>query len=229
VPHAEAMAMASDALRRAASGEAATDRGTVRLTASEIMGCEVLPPLLASFRRAHPGIELELSLSNRNQDLLRRDADLAVRMNRPTQKALVTRRIGKTGIGLYAHRDYLAAFGTPRSTADLAGHCLIGFDKDDRSFRSVGPSPTPIRREQFGFRCDSDPAQFAALRAGIGIGGCQHLLAAHWPELIPVLPDEIQFALEIWLAMHENLKGTRRVRLLFDHLADGLKGFVRGR
>jgi DNA-binding transcriptional LysR family regulator len=229
VPHAEAMAMASAALRRAASGDAATDRGTVRLTASEIMGCEVLPALLASFRRAHPGIELELVLSNRNQDLLRRDADLAVRMNRPAQKALVVRRIGKTGIGLYAHRDYLAAFGTPRSTADLAGHCLIGFDKDDRSFRSVGPTPTPIRREQFGFRCDSDPAQFAALRAGVGIGGCQHVLAAAWPELVPVLPDEIQFALEIWLAMHENLKATRRVRLLFDHLAAGLKEFVGGR
>jgi DNA-binding transcriptional LysR family regulator len=215
-------------LRRAASGEAATDRGTVRLTASEIMGCEVLPPLLASFRRAHPGIELELALSNRNEDLLRRDADLAVRMNRPTQQALVTRRIGKTAIGLYAHRDYLAAFGTPTSIADLAGHCLIGFDKDDRSFRSVGPLSTPIRREQFGFRCDSDPAQFAALRAGVGIGGCQHRLAAARPELVPVLPDEIQFALEIWLAMHENLKATRRVRLLFDHLAEGLRDFARG-
>ena len=119
VPHAESMAAASAALRRAASGEAATDRGTVRITASEIMGCEVLPPMLASFRRKHPRIELELTLNNRNEDLLRRDADIAVRMNRPTQKALVARRIGKTMIGLYAHRDYLAEFGTPKSFADL--------------------------------------------------------------------------------------------------------------
>jgi DNA-binding transcriptional LysR family regulator len=227
LPHAESMAAAAAALQRAASGEAATDRGTVRITASEIIGCEVLPAMLASFRRNHPGIELELVLSNRNQDLLRREADIAVRMNRPTQKALLTRRIGKTSIGLYAHRDYLARFGMPSSIAGLADHYLIGFDRDDRSFRSVGPLASPIRREQFGFRCDSDPAQFAALKAGIGIGGCQHGLAIDLPDLVPVLPQQIQFALEIWLAMHENLKATRRVRLVFDHLAEGLKAFVR--
>ena len=226
VPHAETMAAAAAALRRAASGEAATDRGTVRITASEIMGCEVLPAILARFRRRHPKVELELALSNRNQDLLRRDADIAVRMNRPTQKALVVRRIGKTGLGLYAHRDYLVAFGTPKSLADLGGHCLIGFDRDDRSFRSVGSQAAPIGRDQFGFRCDSDPAQFAALCAGVGIAGCQHLLARSRPELVPVLPGELQFSLEIWLAMHEDLKATRRVRLLFDHLAEGLKAFV---
>ncbi len=227
VPHAEQMAAAAAALQRAASGEAATDRGTVRITASEMMGCEFLPAILARFRRKHPRIELELTLSNRNQDLLRRDADIAVRMNRPTQKALLTRRIGKTMIGLYAHRDYLAEFGTPKSIEDLSAHCLIGFDRDDRSFRSVGSLSSLVMREQFGFRCDSDPAQFAALCAGVGISGCQHALALRRPELVPVLPNDIQFSLEVWLAMHENLKATRRVRLLFDHLADGLKAVVR--
>jgi DNA-binding transcriptional LysR family regulator len=228
VPHAEQMAAAAAALQRAASGEAATDRGTVRITASEIMGCEILPAILARFRRKHPLIELELTLSNRNQDLLRRDADIAVRMNRPTQKALLTRRLGKTMIGLYAHRDYLATFGTPKSIADLSGHCLIGFDRDDRSFRSVGSLASPVMREQFGFRCDSDPAQFAALCAGVGIGGCQQLLALPRPELVPVLPKDVQFSLEVWLAMHENLKATRRVRLLFEYLADGIKTAIRG-
>jgi len=227
VPHAESMAAASAALRRAASGEAATDRGTVRIAASEIIGCEVLPSILAGFRRKHPHIELELTLNNRNEDLLRREADIAVRMNRPTQNALVTRRIGKTIIGLYAHADYLAEFGTPKSITELDGHYLIGFDRDDRSFRSVGSLATQISRSQFGFRCDSDPAQFAALRAGMGIGGCQLSLAASRPELVRVLPKEINFALDIWLAMHENLRATRRVRLLFEHLADGLKSYVR--
>ncbi len=227
VPHAESMAAASAALQRAASGEAATDRGTVRVTASEIMGCEVLPPVLASFRRKHPHVELELTLTNRNEDLLRRDADIAVRMNRPTQNALVTRRIGKTKIGFYAHKDYLAEFGMPKSATDLHAHCLIGFDRDDRSFRSVGSLAQQITREQFGFRCDSDPAQYAALRAGVGIGACQLSLAMQRPELVPVLPKAIQFTLDIWLAMHEDLKATRRVRLLFEHLAIGLKCYVR--
>lgn len=228
VPHAEAMAAASAALRRAASGAAAADRGTVRLTASEIIGCEVLPAILAAFRREHPGIALELALDNRNQDLLRRDADIAVRMVRPTQTVLVARRIGKITIGLYAHRDYLAKFGTPKSIADLEAHCMIGFDRDDRSFRSVGSIARQITRESFGFRCDSDPAQFAALKAGVGIAGCQVNLAVRLPELVPVLPRVVQFALEMWIVMHEDLKATRRVRLLFDHLADGLAAYIRG-
>ena len=87
-PHVEAMAASAAALARTASGEAAADRGVVRVTASEIIGCEVLPPILAAFRAEHPGIAVELALTNRNEDLARRDADIAVRMVRPTQSAL---------------------------------------------------------------------------------------------------------------------------------------------
>jgi DNA-binding transcriptional LysR family regulator len=228
MPHAEAMAAAAAALARAASGEASAERGVVRVTASEVMGAEVLPTILAGFRREHPGIELELALSNRKEDLLRRDADIAVRMVRPTQNALVARRIGNVRLGLYAHKDYLAKFGMPKSIADIVAHRLIGFDRDDHSFRSVGPLPIAITRENFGFRCDSDLAQLAALRAGVGIGGCHANLAARTPELAPVLPKAIQFTLEVWLAMHEDLKSTLRVRLLFDHLAIGLAAYVRG-
>lgn len=93
------MAAAADALTRASSGEARGESGTVRLTAGEMMGCELLPPMLAEFTRRYPRIHLELTLSNRNLDLLRRDADIAVRMVRPTQKALITRRVGVVPIG----------------------------------------------------------------------------------------------------------------------------------
>jgi DNA-binding transcriptional LysR family regulator len=228
VGHAEAMAAASAALRRTASSGAQTDRGTVRIAASEMIGCEVLPPMLARFRESHPGIVLELALSNRNEDLLRRDADIAVRMARPRQKALVARRIGKTVIGLYAHRDYLKAHGMPISVADFARHCVVGFDRDDWSLRSLGALPREVTRDHFGFRCDSDLAQFAALRAGVGIGGCQHHIARRFKELVPVLAEDIRFELEIWIAMHEDMKSTVRVRMLFDHLAAGFSAFVRG-
>jgi DNA-binding transcriptional LysR family regulator len=227
VPHAQAMAAASEALLRAASGEAAGERGTVRITASEIIGCEVLPDILASFRGAHPTIDVELVLSNRTEDLLRRDADIAVRMVRPTQSQLVTRKIGAVGLGLYAHQRYAGANNLPRNIEDLAQHCLIGFDRDDHSFRSVGPQTLPITRHMFGFRCDSDLAQLAALRAGVGIGGCQENIARRDAGLIPVLSNALRFELEIWLAMHEDLRTTRRIRLLFDHLADGLARYLR--
>jgi DNA-binding transcriptional LysR family regulator len=226
-PHVEAMAAASAALGRAAAGEGSADRGIVRVTASEIIGCEVLPALFAAFRAQHPGVAIELAITNRNEDLSRRDADIAVRMVRPTQSALVARRIGLTRIGLFAHRDYLAKFGAPSSLAELANHRLIGFDRDDRSFRAAGPLAARLSRESFGFRCDSDLAQLAALRAGVGIGGCQESLARRSPELTRVLPDLFTFALEIWLVLHEDVKGTPRVRLLFDHLAAGLTDYVR--
>ena len=228
-PHVEAMAAAAAALGRAASGEAAADRGTVRVTASEVIGCEVLPPILAAFRAEHPGIAIELGLTNKTEDLARRDADIAVRMVRLTQSGLVARRIGAARIALFAHRDYLARFGEPRSLADLATHCVIGFDRDNRSFRSAGDFARKLTREVFGFRCDSDLAQLAALRAGVGIGGCQENIARRTPELVQVLPNAIQYALEVWLVMHEDLKTTRRVRLLFDHLAAGLTAYVKGR
>jgi DNA-binding transcriptional LysR family regulator len=228
-PHVDAMAAAAAALGRAASGEAAADRGTVRVTASEVVGCEVLPPILAAFRAEHPGIVIELALSNRTADLARRDADIAVRMVRPTQSGLVARRIGTSRIGFYAHREYLARFGEPRSLANLPGHCLIGFDRDDTTFRSAGDIPRQLTREAFGFRCDSDLAHLAALRAGVGIGGCQENIARRMPELVAVLPNAFHFAMEVWLVMHASLKTTRRVRLLFDHLAAELTNYVKGR
>ena len=228
-PHVAAMTAAAGAAQRAASGEAALDRGVVRVTASEVMGCEVLPAILAAFGVAHPAITLELALSNRNQDLARREADIAVRMAQPTQSALAARQLGRTPIGLFAHRDYLARRGTPRALADLAGHCVIGFDRDDRAFRSVGATLPPFARESFRFRCDSDLAQLAALRAGVGVGGCQERIAQRTPELVAVLPGALRYGLDVWLVMHEDLKATRRVRLLYDWLAAGLTDYLRGR
>jgi DNA-binding transcriptional LysR family regulator len=228
-PHAEAMAASSAALARAAAGEAAPDRGVVRVTASEVIGCEVLPPLFASFRTANPGVAIELVLTNRNEDLSRRDADIAVRMIRPTQTALVAQRIGVSKIGLFAHRAYLDIFGTPADFDGLKSHRLIGYDQDDRSFRAAGALAFPISREDFGFRCDNDLAQLAALRAGVGIGGCQENIAKCDPDLVRLLADRVTVSLDVWLVMHEDVRTTPRIRRVFDHLARGLTHFVNGR
>ncbi len=224
VPYAEAMASAAAALQRAASGEAQEERGSVRITASEMIGSEVLPACLAAFREAHPGIVIELVLSNRAEDLLRREADIAVRMVRPTQAALAARKLGVLHLGLHAHPQYVKAHGLPRTLSELGEHPLIGFDKQ----ASVGRLPKqgfPLSRELFAFRCDSDIGQYAALRAGFGIGACQVALAKR-DRLVPVLPREIAFELGVWLVMHKDLKSSRRVRLLFDHLAAHLRAYI---
>jgi DNA-binding transcriptional LysR family regulator len=226
ISHAESMAAAAAALQRASSGGASGQAGTVRLTAGEHVGLEVLPPILAQFAREHPRIELELSLSNRNEDILRRDADIAVRMARPSQKALIARRIGSVRIGLFAHRSYVEAHGLPRTPSDFSHHRLIGFDRDMHVLRTTGDAAARLRREDFAVRTDNIAAQIAMLRAGLGITACQVNVARRDPNLVPVLAKDMSFQREVWLVTHPDLKGVRRIRLLFDHLAQGLKLYV---
>ena len=224
VPHAQTMASAAEALLRAASGAAEEERGSVRITASEMIGIEVLPPVLAAFREAHPRIVVELVLSNRSEDLLGRAADVAVRMVKPTQSALTARKLGVLELGLHAHPRYLAVHGAPRTLAELQAHPLIGFDKA-ASVRKLPKLPLPLSRELFAFRCDSDIGQYAALRAGFGIGICQAALARR-DGLVPVLPGALDLSLGVWVVMHKDLKSSRRVRLMFDHLALHLQRYI---
>jgi DNA-binding transcriptional LysR family regulator len=224
VPHAQAMASAADALERAASGEADDDRGVVRITASEMIGSQVLPAALAAFRAAHPRIIVELVLSNRSEDLLRREADIAVRMVRPSQGALFARKLGVIKLGFHAHARYLKAHGTPKTMSELLQHPLIGFDKVP-TVRRLEKLDFPIQRELFAFRCDSDIGQYAALCAGFGIGVCQLGLARR-DKLVPVLPGALDFQLETWVVMHEDLKSSRRMRLMFEHLAQHLRAYI---
>lgn len=227
VPHAEAMASAAQALERAASGEAEEEKGTVRITASEVVGTEILPAMLTRFRRLYPYITVELVLSNRNEDLIKHEADIAVRMARPTQSALLARKAGTLGLGFHAHRDYIAEFGMPETIEDVLTHPLIGFDRR-ASIRELKAIPVPFDRTLFSFRCDNDAVQFAALRAGFGIGVCQKALAKKYAELQPVLPGLTLFELEAWIVMHEDLKTSRRMRLMFDHLAKEMQAYARG-
>ncbi len=226
VPIAEAMASAADAMTWAASGQAGKIAGVVRITASDIIGAEVLPPILAGFAERHPKIAFELHLSSRTEDLLRRDADIAVRMVRPTQSGLVARLLGETVIGFYAHQRYLAAQGTPRSVTDLGRFRLIGFDRDPVPVKAVEAAGFRLTREMFSLRTDSDLAQLAALRAGYGVGACQIGIARRDPGLVRVLPEAFAVPLETWLAMHEDLRANVRVRRTFDCLAEGLKAFL---
>ncbi|HEY3798221.1 MAG TPA: LysR family transcriptional regulator [Caulobacteraceae bacterium] len=225
-PHAEAMAAAAEALVRTASGEADAVRGVIRVTAPELIGVEVLPPILAGFHEAHPGTTIELALSNRQEDLIRRGADIAVRMVRPTQSALLARRIGSAPLRLYAHRRYLEAHGVPESLRDPTV-VAIGFDRDTQMQQALAASQLSFTRDDFGFRSDNDLAQLAAIRAGYGVGAIQAPLARRDPDLVPVLPDAFRYDLEMWVAMHEDLKASRRMRLIFDWLVEGLTAYVR--
>jgi DNA-binding transcriptional LysR family regulator len=226
IPSAEAMAAAAEAAQRSASGEVDEERGTVRVTASDVVGSELLPSMLADFHVLNPRISVELALSNRNEDLLRGDADIAVRMVKPTQGALVARRIGRIDVGLYGHRHYLKASAMPREMADLRQHALIGYDRDQAYARLLEQMGVPFSRDRFAFRSDSHLAQLAALRAGLGIGASQLGIARRDRNLVPVLHSVLIVPMECWLVMHRDLRGSRRIRLLFDHLATRLAAYA---
>ena len=227
-PHLEEMDAHAAAALRDASGATDGERGVVRVTVSESMGAEVLPAMLGSFRKLHPDVVIELVLSDRTEDLSRRDADIAVRMMRPTQGSLVARKVGSLGIGFYATPEYLEIAGVPASMEDLMdGHTLIGFDRQRLNLESLSHidfGGREVSRDLFAIRTDSNIAQMATVRAGLGIGTVQHILARRW-GLVPVLANAFNFELDMWVAMHENLKGSRRMRLMFDHLVEGLLAF----
>lgn len=216
-PYVRSLAATSAAMLRAVAEKGGG--GTVRISASEVVGVERLPPILASIRAAHPSLALELVVSNAVEDLLRRDADIAVRMVDPDQQALVARRIGAVGLGLHARADYLARRGTPTSLGDLARFDLIGFDRETPAIRPLVARFPVFQRPNFALRTDSDVAQLAAIRAGLGIGICQTGLAG---DLVRLLPEALAIDLPVWLVMHEDLRASPRCRLVFDALAAGL-------
>ena len=188
--HAEDMAAAAAAFMRTGSGNMEETAGVVRLTAAEVVGVEVLPPILSDFRHRYPDTVIELTVSNQMADLLRRDADIAVRMARPKQKALMAKRAGKVVLGFYAHRRYLERYGYPERIEDLVRHTLIGFDRVPPTANFLDVAPITVTRELFAFRCDYDLAQLAALRSGFGIGICQTGIARRDPDLLPLLSKQ---------------------------------------
>ena len=228
-PYASALVSAAAALRRTASGHGDGVRGTVRLSASETVGVEVLPPILTALRRQHPALVIELVLSNQADDLLRREADIAVRMFPPQQDALVAKRVGAIELGLHAHADYLAAHGMPASAADLRRHTLIGFDTETAFIRQIQARYPMLTRASLALRADSDLASLAAIRAGYGIGICQTALAARDPAIRRVLPKAFSHKLETWIAMHADLRTSARCAATFAALAAGLRDYIAGR
>ena len=219
---AQAMEVAALQLARSGSGAQKQVSGTVRITASQPVACYLLPPILSDMRRALPEIQVEIESSNVVSNLLRREADIALRMVRPDQATLVARKIGAVKVGTYASRDYLARRGTPKQPMDLIGHDMIGYDKGEdiiRGFRAFGQS---ISREAFAFRTDDLIVQWEAVRAGLGIGFYANYLARADPDVLRILPAMALPELPMWLTVHREIRSSQRIRAVFDFLASAL-------
>ncbi|HDR2860389.1 TPA: LysR family transcriptional regulator [Enterobacter asburiae] len=227
--HAQAMENTAMMIERsAASFSTRTSglRGVVRVAASEIIGTEVLPSAIARIKDEYPHITVELVLSNRVQDLLSREADIAVRMTTPVQEQLIARRIGSIEIGLHASPSYLSKHAAPESIDELLTHTLVGFDKTTPFILQAQKHYPQLNRDLFTVRTDSDVAQLNLIRAGAGIGMCQVQLANFSAPLQRLMPDFFAFHLDTWLVMHEDLRHSLACKTVFDFLADDLQVYI---
>jgi DNA-binding transcriptional LysR family regulator len=210
-------------LAQTLSGAQTQTSGTVRITASVPVAVQLMPPLLAAMRQTLPDIQIELVSSNQVSNLLRREADIAVRMVRPDQTSLVAKRIGQVGLGAYAHRSYLARRGTPRQPTDLLQHELIGSDADPAILQGFQAMGYPVTRESFALRSDDFIVQWQAVRAGLGVGFCADYMARTDPDVLRVLPGLLKIPpLPVWLTVHREIRTNRRIRAVYDFLAEAL-------
>lgn len=221
---ARAMQEAAAALALAAAGADTGLSGTVRLTASDFVSTYHLPPILARLRRDAPELEIELVSSDSTENLLFREADIALRMYRPRQLDMIARHLGDLSLGLYAARSYAEEHGLPDTPEALTRHQLIGFDRDESILRGMRALGLKVDRHAFGLRCDANVPYFQLLLAGCGIGFAQSSVAARHPELLPVLPEVPIPPLPVWLTCHANLRRLPRIDLVWRALEEGMQG-----
>ncbi len=194
--------------------------GTVRLTASQIAATYLLPPILLRLRAKHPALSLELVASDQTENLLRREADLAVRMYRPTQNDLIAKKVADLPIGIYAARSYIDEHGLPEKPEHFAQHTVIGYDRSTLIIDGMRQMGMNVDRSFFAFRSDDQVVCWQMVKAGMGIGFGQRVIGDADPELVPLFSEMDIGSIPVWLAAHQELRMSPRVRLCFDHLAE---------
>ena len=219
-----ARAMEAGALQLSSrlSGAQAQVQGTVRITASQPVANFLLPPILARMREVLPDIQIELVSSNTVSNLLRREADIAVRMVLPDQSTLVAKKLGTVSVGVYAHKKYLARCGMPELPEDLIKHTIIGYDAGDVMIRGFAQFGQVMKKESFVFRSDDLIVQYQALMAGVGIAFVADYSARHIPDLVKLYPMLPIPSLPMWLAVHREIRTSKPIRAVFDYLAKEL-------
>ncbi len=220
--HGRDMAAAADRFALVAAGREAAVAGTVRVTASAFVATLTLPEIIADLRVAQPEIEIELVSSDATENLLQREADIAVRMYRPRQADVITRKVAELSLGVYAAYTYLARRGTPSEIDDLLGHDIVGYDRDNTIVEGFAHAGVAVDRHFFVVRCDDQVAYWRLVVAGAGIGFSQVRVGDAEPQVARVLPTFAIPPLPVWLTAHAGLRTNPRVRRVFDFLAERL-------
>jgi DNA-binding transcriptional LysR family regulator len=196
--------------------------GVVRVAVAHVYAMRVVPDILAPLLNAQPDLEIELSVANRVDNLLRREADIAVRLMRPEQDSLIARKMGATEMGLFAHESFIARFGEP-TTFNIPSEAFIaGFDREPITIAPAIRSGELKQAPRFRFRSDSMMARHAVVESGFGLGMYCVDIAANIPGLKRILEKEVSLPLEVWLCAHDELKRSARMRYVWERLSSEL-------
>ena len=220
--HVRAMAAAANLVSITASGRSQAIEGHVSITATPVVATYHLPAILKRLRDQAPGILVEIIAANEMRDLTRREADIAIRHARPEQPDLIARLIGETSAHLYASTAYLDSYGRPEKPEDLADADFIGFGQPERQVPLINAMGIPISADNIKINTTSGTVIMELLRHGLGISFLTKDAKALVPDIEPVLPGLDPIPVPIWLVTHRELHTSRRIRLVFDFLADVL-------
>lgn len=225
--HMRAMGQAATLISMAATGHSSEVAGDVTVTATDLLSASILPDLIGPLRRNAPGIRLRIDASNDTQNLLQRDADIAIRNVRPDQPDLIGRHVGDFRAYLYAATAYLDAVGRPRTPRDIADMTFVGAPDPDRLLPALHHMGIPVGPEKFVADSNSGVVVWELVQRGFGVSMLPEPLCAPAPGVEQVLPSLPPLEFPIWLVTHRELRTSRRIRLVFDELARGLKAAAR--
>lgn len=229
--HARAMGSAVEAMSLAAAGLSQAVDGVVSISATDVIGSHLLPPLLQRLREQAPGIVIEVVSTNALSDLQRREADIAIRHVQPEQPELIARRIREATAYFYASEDWVRANGHPRTREEAMRVRFIGTDRSGLYLGYLNRFGLPLTEANFSAYAECGTAHWSLVREGLGIGVMLEEIAQATPGVVRVLDELPAVHYPIWLVSHRELRTSRRIRVVFDVLAEGLKapGIVRQR
>ncbi|MCU0756032.1 MAG: LysR family transcriptional regulator [Xanthomonadales bacterium] len=219
--HARAMGAAAEALRLAATGRSQVG-GVVSVSASDVVAAQLLPPLVQRLRTEEPGIAIEVIASNALSDLLRREADIAIRHVQPEQPELIARWIRDATAYFYASADWVRRYGHPRRAAEATHLPFVGSDRSGHYLAYLQQHGLPVSEANFSCYAEHSMAHWALVRCGMGIGAMMDDIARDTPDLVRVLDEVPPVRFPIWLVTHRELRTSRRIRVVFEALARGL-------
>lgn len=217
--HMRAMGEAATRVSLIASGRSEAIAGEVCISTTDIFAVHVMPRILAGLREIAPQIRVRIVAENTLSDLQRREADIAIRNVRPTQPDLVSRKVREAGGRLFAAQAYLDRLGPVRSPEDLRNADFIGWGDNAEMLRFLHAWGLPVTDANFVTSSQSGIVNWHLALGGLGIMPMSDDLAPLFANMQPVLPDLPPVPVPYWLTAHRELHSSRRIRLVFDHLA----------